>query len=69
MARVMAYWLTAASQWRAAWWQQAITWTNVDLSLKMFCGIYLRAISQDELMSLIHNVLEDYTFKVITYHI
>ena len=27
-----------------AWWHQAITWSNVDLS-KMLCGIHLRAIS------------------------
>ena len=28
------------------WWHQAITWTNVDFSLVRFCGIYLKAISQ-----------------------
>ena len=26
-----------------------ITWTNVDLSSNMFCGIHLRAISQETL--------------------
>ena len=39
-----------------AWRHQAITWTNVDLSSKMFCGIHLKAISQEELMSLIHHI-------------
>ena len=27
-----------------AQWQQAITWTNTDLSSKVFCGIHLRSI-------------------------
>ena len=31
--------------WLAAWWHQAITWTNVDLSSVRSCGIHLRAIS------------------------
>ena len=34
-------------------WQQAITWTNIELPSKVFCGIYLRTISQ-VLMKLIH---------------
>ena len=29
-------------QWLVAWWCQAITSTNVDLSSKVFCGIHLR---------------------------
>ena len=28
-----------------AWWYQAITWTNVDLSSKVTCGINHRSIS------------------------
>ena len=32
-------------QWLVAWWHQAITWANVDLSPMEFCGIYQRAIS------------------------
>ena len=31
--------------WFVAWWHQAITWTNVDLSWKVFCGIHRRANS------------------------
>ena len=37
-----------------AWQHQAIAWTNVDLSSKVFCGIPLRAISQEVLMNLTH---------------
>ena len=33
------------SYWLVAWQHQAITWTNIDLSLVKFCGIHLRAIS------------------------
>ena len=29
-------------QWLVAWWQQAITWFNVNLPWKAFCGIHLR---------------------------
>ena len=29
-----------------AWRHQAITWTNVDLSSNMFCGIHMKAIKQ-----------------------
>ena len=32
-----------------AWRQQAITWTNVDLSSTGFCSIHLRAIFQEML--------------------
>ena len=46
------HWLT---YWLVTWKHQAITWTNVDLSSKVFCGIHLRAISQD-LVNLIHNM-------------
>ena len=40
---------------------QAITWTNVDLSSKVFCGIHLRGISQEVLMNLIHNMWSEIT--------
>ena len=43
------HWL---KQWLVAWQYQAITWTNVDLSSKVFCGIHLGAISQEVLMNL-----------------
>ena len=48
--RVMPYILVnigSANGWR----HQAITWTNVDLSSKVFCGIHLRSISQEVLMN------------------
>ena len=32
--------------WIVAWHNQAITWTNVDLSSNRFCGSHLRPISQ-----------------------
>ena len=32
-------------QWLVAWWHQAITWTNVDLSSVRSCGFHVRAIS------------------------
>ena len=35
----LRYWLVAS-------WHQATTWTNVDLSPKVFYGIHLRAIAQ-----------------------
>ena len=34
---------------------QAITWTNVDLSSKLFCGIHHRPIPQEVFMNLICN--------------
>ena len=37
-------------QWLVACWHQAITWTNADLS-KVFCGLHLRAISQEVLIN------------------
>ena len=33
--------------WLGATRQQAITWTNVDASSKVFCGIHLSEISQE----------------------
>ena len=33
-------------KWLVAWWHQAITWTNVDLSSMEFCGIHLTTILQ-----------------------
>ena len=36
--------------WLVAWWHQAITWTNVDLSSKVFYGIHLSIISQEVFM-------------------
>ena len=32
--------------WLVAWQCQTITWTNIDLTPKVFCDIHLRAISQ-----------------------
>ena len=33
-------------QWLGAWQQKAIAWANFDVSLVIFCDIYLRAIWQ-----------------------
>ena len=38
--------------WLVAWSHQALTWTNVQISLVRFCGIHPRAISQWVLMLL-----------------
>ena len=38
--------LTLAQVMQVAWWHQAITWANVDLSLVRFSDIHLKAISQ-----------------------
>ena len=38
--------------WLCAWQHQAITWTNVVLSSKMFCDIHFRTISQEMIMNL-----------------
>ena len=51
-----------------AWWQQAITYANVDLSSKVFCGIHLRAISQEELLNLIHNMCSENKVLTLAYH-
>ena len=48
------------------WRHQAITWTNVDLLSKLFCGLHLRAVSQDLLMNLIrHMFLETALLKLL----
>ena len=49
-------------QWLVAWWQQAIIWTNVDLSSKVFYGIHMRAILHEMLMNLICNMYFQITF-------
>ena len=38
------------------WRHQTITWTNVDLSPKVFCGIHLRAFSLEELKIIIYEM-------------
>ena len=42
--------------WLDAWWHQAITWTNVELSSGGFCGIHLRVILQEVFMNSIHDM-------------
>ena len=44
-----------------AWRQKAITWTDVDFSSKVFCGIHLKTNSQG-IMELIHNTCVPQTF-------
>ena len=40
--------------------RQAITWTNVDLLLNVFCSIHLRVIPQEMVMNFLHNKCLDY---------
>ena len=58
-------WFRNATHWDIElsqhWQHQAITWTNVDLSSKLFSGIHLRAISPEVLMYLICNMCSDIT--------
>ena len=49
--------------WLVAWRHQAITRTNIDLSSTDFCGMHLRAISQEVLRSLICNTNLNSTLK------
>ena len=52
-------------QWLVAWWHQAITWTNVDLSSITSSGIHLRAISQEMSQPSINkNLFENYMSKI-----
>ena len=44
-------------------------WTSVDLSSKMFCGIHLRAISQEVLMNLISNMCSEITLLNLPPHL
>ena len=56
-------------QWLGAWRHQAITWTNVELSPKVFCGIHLRSISKQMLMKSIRNIYWEITLlKSLTHH-
>ena len=36
-------------QWLGAWGNQAITWSNIDLSPVKFCSIHLRSLSHEDL--------------------
>ena len=47
--------------WLGAWKHQAMTWTNVDLERNVFCGIRLRAISQEVLKNLIRKISSEMT--------
>ena len=50
-----------------AWWHQAITWTNVDLSSKVSCGIHPRIISQKMLkIYIFHMSLKMNKHKIVT---
>ena len=52
-----------------AWHHQAIAWTNVDLLSKVFCGIQLRAISQEVLMNLIRNMHSEFPLLKLLLHL
>ena len=62
---VNSFWPSDAIWWHRSGWTlvqamacclMAITSTNIDLSWKMFCGIYLRAISEKMLVNLFYNL-------------
>ena len=65
----MAYWHHKVSYldqnllrlWNIDWWYQAITFANIDLSSKVFCGIHLTEISKEVLMNLIRNMRSEFT--------
>ena len=46
-----------------AWWHQAITWTSVSLSLKMSCDIRLKALSEEVVMNIRHNMCSKLQFN------
>ena len=47
--------------WHIGWRHQAITWSNVDLSADVICGIHTRTISQD-FRSVISKMCSEITF-------
>ena len=52
-----------------AWRHLAITWTNVDLSSKVIRDNHLRAISQEVLMNLIHDMCSEITLSKLLLHL
>ena len=52
-----------------AWRHQVFAWTNVDLSPKVFCGIRLRAISQEVFMNLSRNMCSAITMIKSSLHL
>ena len=62
---VTSYWCIDLGQhrlqlWLFSWRQQAIPWSNVDLSWKVFCGIPKRATSLGVLMNLCSQISLSY---------
>ena len=41
-------------------WYQVITWTNVNFSKEVLCGIHTRAISKEIILNLICNIWSDF---------
>ena len=66
------WWHTCRSTWAPVWLiapqQQAITWTNVDSSSKVFYDICLRAILQEVLMNLIHDMCSEVTLLTLLWY-
>ena len=50
--------------WLVAWQHQTITWTSIDISSKVFCGIH-SAVLQELLLNLIHDMCSDITLQII----
>ena len=53
--------------WLVAWRAHAISWTYFGSSLKVFCGIYMGAISHGVLMNLICSMCWESAFKNYCY--
>ena len=56
-------------QWLVAWWHQAITWTNVDLSSVEFCGIHLTTILLVAFKASIHEMSSKIIFLKLQPHL
>ena len=50
-------------------WHQHGIWANVDLSSNVFCGIYLRAISEEVHWGVIREICSEINYFEIYYHI
>ena len=55
-------------QWLVAWWHQAITWTNVDLSSVRSSDNYLRANSQKTPQPSITKISLKITYRYLRFH-
>ena len=71
---IISYGDVDLSQHWLRWWlvaegYQVITWSNVNLTAKVFCGIHMRAISQEVVMNLICNMCSEVTHFILPLHL